>query len=78
MIQPGYDANGDPLVQGVVAATAVLTAVGTLGDKTGLAQKIEAAMTQAVVDMNLLGETDPVLIKDAMMAARQSVLEGKA
>jgi Ni,Fe-hydrogenase III small subunit len=55
----------------------VVTAVGVsanAGENIALAEKIEAAMSAAVVDMNKRGVNDPDKIRAAMLAARDKAL----
>lgn len=70
---PGYDRAGDPLVQGVVVAVGALVGEGHLGP-TGLHDRIEAAMTQAVIDA---GEKHGLSISnpDHQDAIRELMLE---
>jgi len=55
----------------------LVTSVGVSANVRGnpaLAEKIEQAMSQAVVDANKRGVSDPEEIRAAMLAARDKVL----
>lgn len=57
----------------------VVTSVGVsanAGENIALAEKIEAAMSAAVVEMNKRGVSNPDEIRAAMLAARDKVLAG--
>jgi hypothetical protein len=56
---------------------AVGVAVGRHGDvKSDLAERVEAAMVQAVKDAHAQGMTDQEAIRALMLEARAKVLEG--
>jgi hypothetical protein len=71
----GYDDKGDPLVQGIIGGTAVLTGVGDLSRTgKGLAVAIQNAMSDAVLAANAEGISDPDIIRDRMLAARKQAV----
>lgn len=50
-----------------------ISANSSLGRNKALARAIEKAMSDAVLEANAAGITDPVKVKEAMMAARELV-----
>lgn len=63
----------------IVSAVGVATAVGMRGESRALAQRIQAAMSQAILDANAEGistsEEHSVELRARMLAARQRVLD---
>jgi len=56
-----------PIVEAVGASS------GTLSPDKSRAKRIEAAMVEAIKKCQALGITDPKVIKEEMMAAREQV-----
>lgn len=56
----------------------VVKAVGASGNAkdSGLAQRVEAAMSQAISQAYQEGVTEPEQVKERMMSAREIVLKG--
>jgi hypothetical protein len=71
MAEPGYDENGNPLVQGVISATGVSVGSNVTGDSERAA-RIQEAMTKAVEQAQAEGITDPDEIRARVHAARDS------
>jgi hypothetical protein len=59
-----------------VASAALVAATAAPGNPKEWARAIEAAMVRAIEEATKAGITDPAVIKEQMMAARQQVLNG--
>jgi len=76
MAEPGYDEDGNPLVQGVVSATGVVV---VMHDAPDVAKRLEEAMVRAIQECNEQGiaatDENAWKIREAMAAARQKELD---
>lgn len=58
----------------IVEAVASMSGVGVLGRDTSMATRCEQAMAQAILDTMAAGVTDPDVIRQAQLDARDRVL----
>lgn len=76
---PGYDTDGEPLVKGVVSATAVMTSAAAWNGPR-ISAILEKAMTEEVLRCNAEGlatgnPEHSIIIKERILAARQAMLD---
>lgn len=72
----GYDNDDNPLIQGIISGSAAMTGVGDLSRSSRhISEKIQNAMSFAVLDASKEGITDPNEIRSRMLAARKRVIE---
>lgn len=69
---PGYGTDGNPLQQGTISAVGVAAGAHISGNIEH-AKKLEAVMTQAIVDAQTAGITDQDELRTRILAARDNV-----